>query len=70
MGEVLKQRLLKDEYVPTAENIVDIFTKPLPAPRFRMLRDKLVSEVQVFINNGASVTAKLLVALSRLDTSW
>ena len=69
-GEVLKQGLLKVEYVPTAENIADIFTKPLPAPRFRMLRDKLVSDVQVFIDNGASVTAKLLVTLKRLDTSW
>ena len=36
-GEVMKQGLLKVEYVPTAENIADIFTKPLPAPRFRML---------------------------------
>ena len=59
--EVLKQGLLKIKYVPTAANIADIFTKPLPSPRFRLLRDELVSDVQVFINNGASAMSKLLV---------
>ena len=41
-GEVLSANKLKINYVPTAENIADIFTKPLPAPRFRELRDKIV----------------------------
>ena len=68
-GEVLKQGLLKIKYVPTAANIADIFTKPLPSPRFRLLRDELVSDVRVFINNGASAMSKLLVTLKRFDTS-
>ena len=41
-GEVLAANKLIIKYVPTAENIADIFTKPLPAPRFRELRDKIV----------------------------
>ena len=68
-GEVLKRGLFQIKYVPTAENIADIFTKPLPAPRFRTLRDELVSDVQVFLSNGSTVTAKLLFKLKRLDMS-
>ena len=41
-GEVLSANKLIIKYVPTAENIADIFTKPLPAPRFRELWDKIV----------------------------
>ena len=67
-GEVLKHGLLQNEYVPAADNIADIFTKPLPAPRFRLLRDELVSDIQVFINNCSSAMAKLLVMLKQLDT--
>jgi hypothetical protein len=37
----VKKDLLKIEYVPTEDNISDIFTKPLARPRFEKLRDLL-----------------------------
>ena len=36
--EVVAAGKLNIKYVQTADNIADIFTKPLPAPRFRELR--------------------------------
>ena len=39
-GEVITAKKLKIKYVRTADNLADIFTKPLPAPRFRELQDK------------------------------
>ena len=36
-GEVVRGELLKIQYVPTAQNIADLFTKPLPAAHFRTL---------------------------------
>ena len=41
-GEVITANKLKIKHVRTADNLADIFTKPLPAPRFRELRDKIV----------------------------
>ena len=29
------------DYVPTEHNIADLFTKPLPRPRFEILRDAI-----------------------------
>ena len=69
LWDVSKRGLLENEYVPTADNITDMFTKRLQAPRFRLLQDKLVSDLQVFITNGSSFTAKLLFKLKRLDMS-
>ena len=40
-GEVVKEGLVKIKYVSTINNIVDIFTKPLPSPRIRLLWDAL-----------------------------
>ena len=50
-------------------NIADIFTKPLPATQFRTLREKMVSDLQVFIMNGAVATAKLLLIAKGFDNS-
>ena len=50
-GEVVKEGLVKIKYVSTVNNIADIFTKPLPSPRFRLLRDALVSDIQRVLNN-------------------
>ena len=36
-GEVVKEGLVQMKYVSTINNIADIFTKPLPSPRFRLL---------------------------------
>ena len=41
-GEVVSAKKLKIKYLRTAVNSADIFPKPLPAPRFRELRDKMV----------------------------
>ena len=65
-GEVLRAGLLTVKYVPTATNIADLFTKPLPAARFRMLRDRMVKDVQVFIQNGSKATAKLLATMESM----
>ena len=59
-GEVVRGELLKIQYVPTAQNIADLFTKPLPAARFRTLRESFVTDVKMFLDNHPSDTAKLL----------
>ena len=40
--QAIQQGLIAIEYVSTTEQIVDIFTKPLPAPSFTYLRHKLL----------------------------
>ena len=55
--------MLKIQYVPTAQNIADLFTKPLPAARFRNLRESFVTDVKMFLDNNPSDTAKLLSAM-------
>jgi hypothetical protein len=40
--QAIQQDLIAIEYVPTAEQIADIFTKPLPIPSFTYLRHKLL----------------------------
>ena len=44
-GEVIAAGKLKIKYIRTADNIADIFTKTVPAPRFRILRDKIVANL-------------------------
>ena len=39
--KALKNKLLEIKYVPTDENIVDIFTKPLSRPLFEKFRKVL-----------------------------
>ena len=39
--EALENKLLEIKYVPTDENIVDIFTKPLSRPLFEKFRKML-----------------------------
>ena len=65
-GEVVRAGLLQIKYVKTEHNIADIFTKPLAAPRFRLLRDKLVKDLKLFINNSAKDCAKLLSTISNI----
>ena len=38
----VKAKLIHIEHVSTKDQIVDIFTKPLPRPQFRVLRDQLM----------------------------
>ena len=59
--------VLHIKYVPTMDNIADIFMKTLPATQFRMLREKMVSDLQVFIMNGAVATAKFLLIPKGFD---
>ena len=39
--EAVEDRKIKLEYIPTAKNIADIFTKPLPKPKFTELVKRL-----------------------------
>jgi hypothetical protein len=32
---------IKLEFIPGAENLADVFTKPLPGPKFRWIREQL-----------------------------
>ena len=48
--EFLDQRIFDVKYVPSKENLADIFTKPLPEPEHRRLRESLVSE-QVILDD-------------------
>jgi hypothetical protein len=41
LREQVSQKVVKVEYVDTKEQIVDIFTKPLPRSTFAYLRQKL-----------------------------
>ena len=58
--EVVRDGLLRIQYVPSAENTADIFTKPLPTSRFRELCSKLVRDVQPLLTLGAEHTAQLV----------
>ena len=70
MWEVIKKELLQIKYIPPMDNIADIFTKPLPTMHFRMLRDKMVSDLQGFIENGAVSMAKLLLIMKGLESRY
>ena len=59
-GEVVRDGLLRIQYVPSAENTADIFTKPLPTSWFRELHSKIVRDVQPLLTIGAEHTAQLL----------
>jgi hypothetical protein len=39
--DMIQRKVLSLQYVPTAEQIADIFTKPLPLIKFAYFRDKL-----------------------------
>ena len=55
-GEVVNAGKLKIKYIKTADNTADLFTKPLPAPRFRALRDKVVIDLSHFFQSTNSST--------------
>jgi hypothetical protein len=38
---IVQKKVLSIQYVPTAEQTADIFTKPLPLIKFAYFRDKL-----------------------------
>ena len=40
--ELVAERRIKIEYIPTDQNVVDMFTKPLASDRFVKLRDQLM----------------------------
>ena len=39
--DMIQRKVLSLQYVPTAEQTIDIFTKPLPLIKFVYFRDKL-----------------------------
>jgi hypothetical protein len=41
---VIENGTIDLQYIPSAENVADVFTKALPAPRFKELRKKLMVE--------------------------
>jgi hypothetical protein len=53
------------QYVPTAQNIADIFTKPLQAPRFRELRETLVVDLSPILQAGKTNTAAMLASFDK-----
>ena len=65
-GEVVRAGLLQIKYVKTENNIADIFAKPLAAPRFRLLHNKLVKDLNIFIQKSAKDCAKLVSTVSTL----
>ena len=65
-GGVVPAGLLQIKYAKTEHNVADIFTKPLAAPRLRILRDKLVKDLKLFITNSAKDCAKLLSTVSNI----
>ena len=46
--EKVKAKQLEVRFVPTEEQVVDVFTKPLAASRFELLRQKLTVEDSPF----------------------
>jgi hypothetical protein len=62
MRDDIENHHLDIAYIPTAENIADIFTKALPTPQFRKLREKLgVRDLRIvlpLINQTALNTGK------------
>ena len=44
LHEHVRDNTLTIKYIPSADNIADILTKILPAPRTRLLRTKIMSE--------------------------
>ena len=49
--EVVNTGKLKIKYVKTADNTADLFMKPLPAPQFRALRDKVIVDLSHFFQS-------------------
>ena len=43
--EAVEDKRIKMEYIPTGENVADIFTKPLPKPKFMEFIAKLGLEI-------------------------
>ena len=45
LREMRERKMVDVHFVPTEKNVADIFTKPLEAPRFEMLRAHIMYEV-------------------------
>ena len=44
LREMRERKMVDVHFVPTEKNVADIFTKPLEAPRFEMLRASIMYE--------------------------
>ena len=66
-GEVVAAGKLQIKYIQTAQNIADIFTKPLLAPRFRQLRKEIVKDFRVLITSGNKATANILATFEEFQ---
>ena len=66
-GEVLAAGKLQIKFIQTAQNIADIFTKPLPAPRFRQFRKEIVKDFRILITSGNKATANILATFEEFQ---
>jgi hypothetical protein len=50
LQSVVQQGFVRFTYIPSSQQVADIFTKPLPGPQFRKLRDQLMgkSDLEIF----------------------
>jgi hypothetical protein len=45
LEEAVTEKLIRLQYVPTQDNVADIYTKALPGPRFNELSKKIMGHV-------------------------
>ena len=67
-GEVVNAGKITIKHVSTEHNLADIFTKPLPAPRFRLLRDTIVFDLTFMTNKDSKAMDTALVALNSFSS--
>ena len=67
-GEVVNAGKITIQHVSTEHNLADIFTKPLPAPRFRLLRDTIVFDLTFMTNKDSKAMDTALVALNSFSS--
>ena len=64
MHDLIEQKELTVQWVPTEDNLADFFTKKLPPKRFEMLRDKLMG-ASIDQGHFDEPTAKVVVNMLR-----
>ena len=70
MHDLIEQKELTVQWVPTEDNLADFFTKKLPPKRFEMLRDKLMgASSDHFDEPTAKVVVNMLRALNEPSDS-